>query len=69
MRNFQIVEGQIDITHEEVEYLKKYVEKKKGRICWGYWRIAVESGDEEITCLFYMVRGHIIGINLKHIDE
>jgi len=67
MRNFQIVDGNIEVTHEEVEHLKKYVEKKQGRICWGFWRSAVESGDEEIRYLFYMVRGHIIGIGLKHI--
>lgn len=69
MRNFQIVEGQIEVTHEEVEHLKKYVEKQQGRICWGFWRTAVENGDEEIIWLFYMVRGHIIGTLLKDIDD
>jgi len=67
MRNWKIIEKQVCVYEDEVKEVEKYVEKKNGKILWGFMREACEKEDEEIEFIFYINREGIIAVPLRDI--
>lgn len=67
MRNWKIIENKVCIDEEEIEEIENYVKKENGKIIWGCLETFVESGDKEVSMIFYLRKDGIFALPLKDV--
>ena len=65
MRNWKIIENKVCIDEEEIEEIENYVKKENGKIIWSCLETFVESGDKEVSMIFYLRKDGIFALPLK----
>lgn len=68
MQPWKIKDGKMEYYEDEMEKIQEYVSKKKGKILHGFWRQAIEKGDDEINILWYVNKKGICGVPFKDLQ-